>query len=154
MAAMAMAAMGCYTEVEVVYDDGSDWLLGHLAGLPEPVGYFPKDYVVSVEEYEESDECNQWLRGKTCFTNLYILHCTTFFWRAIARQCLSHTSTNYKLRANIQVSSNGIPIEIIHNIYIYIYIMLNTDLFLFIAMFILSNIIPHSWTFKRYIYMT
>mmetsp|Transcript_12396 Transcript_12396/g.20337 ORF Transcript_12396/g.20337 Transcript_12396/m.20337 type:complete len:110 (+) Transcript_12396:80-409(+) len=39
--------------VEVVYDDGSDWLLGHLPCLPEMVGYFPKDYVVSVEEYEE-----------------------------------------------------------------------------------------------------
>jgi hypothetical protein len=117
MAAMAMAAMGCYTEVEVVYDDGSDWLLGHVAGLPETAGYFPKDYVVSVEEYEESDECNQWLRGKTCFTNLYILHYTTFFWRAIACQCLSHTSTNYKLRLNIQAISNGIHRTLLNYIY-------------------------------------
>ena len=54
-----MGGMGCCTEVEVVYDDGSDWLLGHLPCLPEMVGYFPKDYVVSVEEYEESNECKQ-----------------------------------------------------------------------------------------------
>eukprot|EP00435_Cladocopium_sp_Y103_P057334 s452_g19.t1 len=45
--------------VEVVYDDGSDWLLGHLASLPEMVGYFPKDYVVSVEEYEIQPEIRE-----------------------------------------------------------------------------------------------
>jgi len=40
-------------EVEVVYDDGSAWALGYAFGVPETLGYFPKDYVVPVEEYQE-----------------------------------------------------------------------------------------------------
>eukprot|EP00438_Fugacium_kawagutii_P032440 Skav223744 [mRNA] locus=scaffold3575:101736:126192:- [translate_table: standard] len=39
--------------VEIVHDDGSEWALGHLAGVPETLGYFPKNYTVSVGEYQE-----------------------------------------------------------------------------------------------------
>ena len=38
--------------VEIVHDDGSEWALGHLAGVPETLGYFPKNYTVSVGEYQ------------------------------------------------------------------------------------------------------
>lgn len=33
-------------------EDGSEWALGHLAGVPETLGYFPKNYTVSVGEYQ------------------------------------------------------------------------------------------------------
>ena len=47
-----------------MYDDGSGWALGKLtgeAGQPgeaeaASLGYFPKDYTVSVEEYEEGPQ--------------------------------------------------------------------------------------------------
>ncbi|CAJ1460346.1 unnamed protein product [Effrenium voratum] len=39
--------------VEIVHDDGSEWALGHLSGVPETLGYFPKNYTVSVGEYQE-----------------------------------------------------------------------------------------------------
>lgn len=39
--------------VEIVHDDGSEWALGHLKGVPETLGYFPKNYTVSVGEYQE-----------------------------------------------------------------------------------------------------
>ena len=38
--------------VEIVHDDGSEWALGHLTGVPETLGYFPKNYTVSVGEYQ------------------------------------------------------------------------------------------------------
>ncbi|CAD7972895.1 unnamed protein product [Amoebophrya sp. A120] len=37
--------------VKVLYDDGSDWLLGNLLQSPARKGYFPRNYVVTVEEY-------------------------------------------------------------------------------------------------------
>ncbi|CAJ1460345.1 unnamed protein product [Effrenium voratum] len=39
--------------VKIVYDDGSEWALGHLSGVPATLGYFPKNYTVSVGEYQE-----------------------------------------------------------------------------------------------------
>jgi len=37
--------------IEVIYDPGADWALGHLRGTPEVKGYFPKNYTVPLEEY-------------------------------------------------------------------------------------------------------
>lgn len=42
--------------IQVLVDDGSDWALGHLEGQPEVKGYFPKNYTVSVEEYQQMME--------------------------------------------------------------------------------------------------
>eukprot|EP00930_Biecheleria_cincta_P025551 TRINITY_DN1817_c0_g2_i1.p1 TRINITY_DN1817_c0_g2~~TRINITY_DN1817_c0_g2_i1.p1 ORF type:complete len:1803 (+),score=330.13 TRINITY_DN1817_c0_g2_i1:138-5546(+) len=39
--------------IEVIHDGGSEWALGHLAKVPESLGYFPKNYTVSVGEYKE-----------------------------------------------------------------------------------------------------
>lgn len=39
--------------IQVIHDDGSDWALGQLVGEPEVKGYFPKNYTVSVAEYQE-----------------------------------------------------------------------------------------------------
>mmetsp|Transcript_30389 Transcript_30389/g.48690 ORF Transcript_30389/g.48690 Transcript_30389/m.48690 type:complete len:1768 (-) Transcript_30389:337-5640(-) len=39
--------------VEIVHDDGTEWALGHLAGRPDQLGYFPKNFTVSVNEYHE-----------------------------------------------------------------------------------------------------
>ncbi|CAE8729458.1 unnamed protein product, partial [Polarella glacialis] len=42
--------------VEATYDPGSEWALGHLAGMPERSGYFPTNYCAPLEEYEQSFE--------------------------------------------------------------------------------------------------
>ena len=42
-----------------MYDDGSAWALGHAFGVPETLGYFPKDYVAPVEEYQEPLNLNE-----------------------------------------------------------------------------------------------
>mmetsp|Transcript_74642 Transcript_74642/g.140730 ORF Transcript_74642/g.140730 Transcript_74642/m.140730 type:complete len:1923 (-) Transcript_74642:183-5951(-) len=39
--------------IQVDYDDGSQWALGHPVGQPDMKGYFPKNYTVSVAEYQE-----------------------------------------------------------------------------------------------------
>eukprot|EP00931_Biecheleriopsis_adriatica_P055456 TRINITY_DN32794_c0_g1_i1.p1 TRINITY_DN32794_c0_g1~~TRINITY_DN32794_c0_g1_i1.p1 ORF type:complete len:1805 (-),score=474.53 TRINITY_DN32794_c0_g1_i1:82-5496(-) len=39
--------------VEIVHDDGTEWALGFLAGVKETLGYFPKNYTVSIGEYQE-----------------------------------------------------------------------------------------------------
>ncbi|CAK9023890.1 Abnormal spindle-like microcephaly-associated protein [Durusdinium trenchii] len=39
--------------LEVVYDDGSAWVFCQKLGPEAPLGYVPKDYTVSVSEYEE-----------------------------------------------------------------------------------------------------
>ncbi|CAD7972891.1 unnamed protein product [Amoebophrya sp. A120] len=39
--------------IKVMYDDGSDWLLGMLVSDPTQKGYFPKNYTVTLHEYYE-----------------------------------------------------------------------------------------------------
>lgn len=39
--------------IQVIHDDGSEWVLGCLAGRPQIRGYYPKNYVVSAQEYRE-----------------------------------------------------------------------------------------------------
>ena len=39
--------------IKVLYDDGSDWLLGMLVSDPSKKGYFPKNYTVTLHEYYE-----------------------------------------------------------------------------------------------------
>lgn len=39
--------------IEIDHDDGSEWALGHPVGQPDMRGYFPKNYTVSVDEYNE-----------------------------------------------------------------------------------------------------
>lgn len=39
--------------VEVIHDDGTEWALGRYVGKPETLGYFPKNFTVTVGEYHE-----------------------------------------------------------------------------------------------------
>lgn len=42
--------------IQVIHDDGSEWALGFPAGQPELRGYFPKNYTISVAEYNAMRE--------------------------------------------------------------------------------------------------
>lgn len=51
--------------IQVDYDDGSQWALGHPVGQPEMKGYFPKNYTVSVAEYQ--DMMTRWEASEEAF---------------------------------------------------------------------------------------
>eukprot|EP00747_Dinoflagellata_sp_TGD_P129224 gnl/TRDRNA2_/TRDRNA2_174652_c3_seq3.p1 gnl/TRDRNA2_/TRDRNA2_174652_c3~~gnl/TRDRNA2_/TRDRNA2_174652_c3_seq3.p1 ORF type:complete len:511 (+),score=87.65 gnl/TRDRNA2_/TRDRNA2_174652_c3_seq3:134-1666(+) len=39
--------------IEIIHDDGNEWALGHPVGQKDQRGYFPKNYTVSVAEYND-----------------------------------------------------------------------------------------------------
>ena len=60
-----------------MYDDGSAWVLGHAFGVPETLGYFPKDYVVPMEEYQEPLNREFFMEFPEMFHETWVLYIIT-----------------------------------------------------------------------------